>query len=112
MAKKRSHEEIENINGPMSSTSIHGAVVTYSLMLALCILSRSFLCTVCSKFQTLSCLPCAFCFVPAYAKFAHKFLTLCNLSLAFLADLTPSDSTALIRFIAFSLSAFRLDRKT
>ena len=29
MAKKRSHEEIENIddvNGPMSSTSIHGAV--------------------------------------------------------------------------------------
>ena len=33
MAKKRSHEEIENIddvNGPMSSTSIHGAVVTLS----------------------------------------------------------------------------------
>ena len=31
MAKKRSHEEIENIDdvdGPMSSTSIHGAVVT------------------------------------------------------------------------------------
>ena len=30
MAKKRSHEEIENIDdvdGPMSSTSIHGAVV-------------------------------------------------------------------------------------
>ena len=33
MAKKRSHEEIENIDdvdGPMSSTSIHGAVVTLS----------------------------------------------------------------------------------
>ena len=33
MAKKRNHEEIENIddvNGPMSSTSIHGAVVTLS----------------------------------------------------------------------------------
>ena len=33
MAKKRSHDEIENIddvNGPMSSTSIHGAVVTLS----------------------------------------------------------------------------------
>ena len=33
MAKKRSHEEIENINdvdAPMSSTSIHGAVVTLS----------------------------------------------------------------------------------
>ena len=31
MAKKRSHEEIENIDevdGPMSNTSIHGAVVT------------------------------------------------------------------------------------
>ena len=25
---------------------------------------------------TLSCLPCAFCFVPAHAKFAHEFLTL------------------------------------
>ena len=33
MAKKRSHDEIENIddvNEPMSSTSIHGAVVTLS----------------------------------------------------------------------------------
>ena len=40
---------------------------------------------------------------------------LCNLSLDFLADFTQSDSTALIRFIAFSCkvhSAFRLDRKT
>ena len=25
---------------------------------------------------TFSCLPCTFCFVPAYAKFAYKFLTL------------------------------------
>ena len=33
MAKKRSYEEIENINdvdGPMPSTNIHGAVVTLS----------------------------------------------------------------------------------
>ena len=33
MAKKRSHDEIESIddvNEPMSSTSIHGAVVTLS----------------------------------------------------------------------------------
>ena len=33
MAKKRSHDEIDNIddvNGPMSNTSIHGAVVTLS----------------------------------------------------------------------------------
>ena len=33
VAKKRSHDEIENIddvNEPMSSTSIHGAVVTLS----------------------------------------------------------------------------------
>ena len=33
MAKTRSYEEIQNINdvdGPMSSTSIHGAVVTLS----------------------------------------------------------------------------------
>ena len=40
---------------------------------------------------------------------------LCNLSVAFLADFTLSDSTALIRFIAFSRklhSAFPLDRKT
>ena len=40
---------------------------------------------------------------------------LCNLSLAFLADFTLSDSTALIRFIAFSRklhSAFRLDMIT
>ena len=48
---------------------------------------------------TLSCLPCAFCFVPAYAEFAHEFLTplslaLCNLSFAFLADFTLSDFTA------------------
>ena len=38
-----------------------------------------------------------------------------NLSLAFLADFTLSDPTALIRFIAFSRklhSAFPLDRKT
>ena len=28
MAKKRSHEEIENVNGPMSSTSIYVSVVT------------------------------------------------------------------------------------
>ena len=40
---------------------------------------------------------------------------LCNLSLVFLADFTLSDSTALIRFIAFSRklhSAFRLDMIT
>ena len=33
MAKKRSHKERENmddVDGPMSSTSIHGAVVTLS----------------------------------------------------------------------------------
>ena len=28
------------------------------------------------RFQTLSCLPCAFCIAPAYAKFTHKLLTL------------------------------------
>ena len=28
------------------------------------------------RFQTLSCLPCAFCFVPAYAQFAQRFQTL------------------------------------
>ena len=35
MAKKRSHKEIENIDdvdGPMSSTSIHSAVVTLSFV--------------------------------------------------------------------------------
>ena len=26
--------------------------------------------------MTLSCLPCTFCFVPAYVKFAHEFLML------------------------------------
>ena len=26
--------------------------------------------------MTLSCLPCAFCFAPAHAKFVHEFLTL------------------------------------
>ena len=81
-----------------------------------CVLTRIDHCLV-----TLSCLPCAFCFVPAYAKFAHEFLmlfhmqALCNLSLAFLAIFTLSDSTTLIRFIAFSCklhSAFLLDQKT
>ena len=59
--------------------------------------------------MTLSRLPYAFCFVSAYVKFAHEFLTLslCNLSLASLADLTLSDSTALIRFIA-SLANYTL----
>ena len=88
---------------------------------------------------TLSCLPCAFFFVPAYAQFAQRFQSLmlamrilfcsclckirsqisddlsqalCNLPLAFLADFTLSDSTALTCFIAFLHSAFRLDRKT
>ena len=36
-----------------------------------CVLTRIDYCLV-----VLSCLPCAFCFVPAYAKFAHKFLIL------------------------------------
>ena len=76
--------------------------------------------------MTLSCLQCAFCFVPAHAKFAHEFLTLFHSTLTLAArvqlsfrDFTLSDSTAPIRFIVklFSLanlihSAFRLDRKT
>ena len=70
-------------------------------MLTLCILSSA---QFAQRFQSLSCLPCAFCFVPAYTKYAHEFLTLFHrhLSLAFLADFTLSDSTDLIRFIAFS----------
>ena len=60
------------------------------------------------------------CFVPALYKVRSRVSdalsqTLCNLSLAFLADFTLSDSTDLIRFIAFSRklhSAFRLDGKT
>ena len=64
-----------------------------------CVLTRIDHCLV-----TLSCLPCTFCFVPAYAKFAHEFLTLFHrpcvtcISLAFLADFTLSDSTALTHF--------------
>ena len=78
-----------------------------------CVLTRIDHCLV-----TLSCLPCAFCFVPAYAKFVISDAlsqALCNLSLAFLADFTLSDTTALTRFIAFSRklnSTFCLDRKT
>ena len=65
--------------------------------------------------MTLSCLPCAFCFVPAHAKFAHEFLTLfhrpcANYLLAFLADFTLSDSTAPICFVVklFSLANYTL----
>ena len=67
------------------------------------------------------CLLCTFCFVSCLCKVRSRVSDalsqpLCNLPLAFLADFTPSDSTALIRFIAFSCkirhSAFRLDRKT
>ena len=53
-------------------------------------------------------------FVPAHAKFTHEFdalsQVLCNLSLAFLADFTLSDSTAPIRFIVklFSLANYTL----
>ena len=62
-----------------------------------------------------SCLPCAFCFVPAYAKFAHEFLTLfhrpcATYLLAFLADFTLSDSSAPIHFVVelFSLANYTL----
>ena len=54
------------------------------------------------------------CFVLAHAKFAHEFdalsQALYNLSLAFLADSTLSDSTAPIRFIVklFSLANYTL----
>ena len=51
---------------------------------------------------TLSCLPWA-CLCKVRSQISDALLqALCNLSLAFLADFTPSDSTALIRFIAFS----------
>ena len=59
--------------------------------------------------------PCA-CLCKVCSRNSEALLqVLCNLSLAFLADFTLSDSTALIRFIAFSRklhSAFRLDQKT
>ena len=72
-----------------------------------CVLTRIDHCLV-----TLSCLPCIFCFVSAYAKFAHEFLTLYRPCATYFSF---SDSTALICFIAFSHklhSAFCLDQKT
>ena len=87
-----------------------------SLMLAMCILFCSCLCSLLKGFRLsclpcafclflpmhsllkgfrLSCLPSAFCFVPAYAQFDDALSqALCNLSLAFLVDFTVSDSTA------------------
>ena len=54
-------------------------------------------------------------FVPAYAKFAHKFLTLFRRPRATYLYLSYLISIALTHFIAFSRklpSAFHLDRKT
>ena len=51
---------------------------------------------------TLSCLPCT-CLCKVCSRiFDALSQALCNLSLALLADFTLSDSTAIIRFIAFS----------
>ena len=93
--------------------------VSDSLMLAIRNLFCSCLCTVCSKVSD-SCACHTHSVVSAYAKFHSRVSdtlsqALYNLSSAFLADFTLSNSTALIRFKAFSRklhSAFRLDRKT
>ena len=93
-----------------------------------CVLTRTDHCTHCSvpayeqfapRFQTLTCLPCALYFVPAYASsltsFWRSITSLVQLTRTFLADFTLSDSTALIGFIAFSRklhSTFCLDRRT
>ena len=42
------------------------------------------------RFQTLSCLPYAFCFVPAYAQFAQTFQTLSYLLCAFYLALSSA----------------------
>ena len=89
-------------------------------MLALCIPSRSFLCTLYSKVSDSLMFAMRILFCSCLCKVRSRVSdalsqALCNLSLAFLADFTLSDSTALIRFIAFSRklhSAFCLDRKT
>ena len=63
--------------------------------------------------MTLSCLPCA-CLCKVHSLISDTLSqALCNLSLAFLDDFTLSNSTAFIRFIAFSRKlyfAFCLDR--
>ena len=81
---------------PQPSTAVHA--YDY-LMLTLCILSRSFLCSLLKDFRV------------SHACHAHSVVrsrvsdalsqALCNLSLAFVADFTLSDSTDLIRFISF-----------
>ena len=85
---------------------MHSLLKGFRLCHALCILSRSLLAV-----HAHSVL-----FLPMQRQVSDTLSqALCNLSLAFLADFTLSDSTALIRFIAFSRklhSAFRLDRKT
>ena len=106
-------------NYPVNN-SIMTSGVSDALMLALCILSHSFLCTVCSKVSDSLMLATRILFCSCLCK-VHSWVSdalwqaLCNLPLAFLPDFTLSDSIALIRFIAFSRklrSAFHLDRKT
>ena len=51
----------------------------------------------------------------SFTSFWYSLKGICNLSLAFLADFTQSNSTALMHFIAFFCklhSAFRLDQNT
>ena len=107
---------LELITIPWTIVSWHLVFQTLSCLLCAVYLTLSSV-QFAQRFQTLSRLPHAFCFVPAYAKFTHKFLTLFDRPCAtyLVADFTLSDSTALIRFIAFCRklhSAFRLDRKT
>ena len=65
--------------------------------------------------MTFSCLPCTL-FCSCLCKVSDALSQdLCNLSLAFLADFTLSNSIAFTHFIAFSCqlhSVFRFDRKT
>ena len=94
--------------------------VSHSLVLALCILSHSFLRTVCSNVSASLVFAMRILFCSCLCKVCSRVSdalsqALCNLSLAFLVDFTVSDCTALIRFTTFSRklhSAFRLDRKT